>query len=125
MHPYNRPFSGEAWKDPFIVKAYGDVFPDLHWRLQDILNAQIQSGLFLRETAELPAIDASFWFPYDELWKKRPEELEGINDWRKNPMAALPAWIATVSQKTGVSAKEPAVRTKQIQNRGRTDSEIQ
>ncbi len=99
VHPFNRPFSGEARKAPRIVKAYQDVFPELHWRLQDIVNSQIKSGLRLCEMAELPAADASFWFPYEELRKKRPEELEGLNDWRQNPMAALPAWAALVSQK--------------------------
>lgn len=99
MHPFNRPFSGEAWKPPRIVKAYGDVFPDLHWRLQDIVNSQIRAGLELCEMAELPATDASFWYPYEELRKKTPEELEGINDWNRNPMAALPAWVALAARK--------------------------
>ena len=101
MHPFNRPFSGEAWKDPHIVKSYHDVFPDLHWRLQDIMNSQISAGLSICELAELPAADASFWFTYAELQEKSPEELEGINDWKKNPMAALPAWLALVSRKAG------------------------
>ena len=112
MHPFNRPFSGEAWKAPRLVKSYHDVFPELHWRLQDIINSQIRAGLSICEFAELPAADASFWFTYDELSKKRAEELEGINDWKKNPMAALPAWAALVSQKSG----DPAP----VQQRGQT-----
>ena len=99
VHPFNRPFSGEAWKDPRIVKSYHDVFPDLHWRLQDLINSQIRAGLGICELAELPAADASFWFTYAELQEKKPEELEGINDWKRNPMAALPAWIALISGK--------------------------
>ena len=99
MHPFNRPFSGEAWKAPRIVKSYHDVFPDLHWRLQDIINSQIKAGLSICELAELPATDASFWFTYAELQEKVPEQLEEINDWKKNPMAALPAWMALVSKK--------------------------
>lgn len=99
MHPFNRPFSGEAWKAPVIVKSYHDVFPDLHWRMQDIINSQIKAGLCICELAELPAAEASFWFAYDELSKKSPEELEGINDWKKNPMAALPAWMTLISKK--------------------------
>ena len=99
MHPFNRPFSGEAWKAPRIVKSYHDVFPDLHWRLQDLVNSQIRAGLSVSELAELPATDASFWFTYTELQEKSPEELGGINDWKKNPMAALPAWVAMVSGK--------------------------
>ena len=99
MHPFSRPFSGEAFKAPRIVKSYQDVFPELHWRLQDIVNSQIRSGLTVCEMAELPALDASFWFAYDELQKKNPAELEGINDWKRNPLAALPAWLALVSKK--------------------------
>ena len=71
----------------------------MHWRIQDILNSQIRAGLTLCEMAELPAADASFWFTFAELQQKSREELEGINDWKKNPMAALPAWLALVSQK--------------------------
>ena len=101
MHPFNRPFSGEAYREPCIVKSYHDVFPDLHWRLQDIVNSQIRSGLTVCEMAELPAMDASFWFTYSELQKKNREALEGINDWKRNPLAALPAWLALVSKKEG------------------------
>ena len=100
MHPFNRPFSGEAWKAPMIVKSYHDVFPDLHWRLQDIINSQIKAGLGICELAELPATDVCFWFTYTELQEKNPEEFEGINDWKKNPMAALPAWITLISKKS-------------------------
>ena len=99
LHPANRPFSGEAWEAPRIIKSYEDVFPDLHWRLQDIVNAQLRAGLSLCEMAELPAADASFWFPYAELQQKSREELEGINDWKKNPMAALPAWVTLIARK--------------------------
>ena len=99
IHPFNRPFSGEAWKAPLIVKSYHDVFPDMHWRLQDIINSQAGAGLNICELAELPAADDSFCFTYAELQEKSPEDLEGINDWKKNPMAALPAWMALVSEK--------------------------
>ena len=101
VHPFQRPFSGEPYRDPRIVKPYGDVFPDLHWRVQDIVNAQIRAGLTVCEMAELPALDASFWYSWEELREKGREETEGINDWRKNPLAALPAWLAVVSRKDG------------------------
>ncbi len=99
VHPFNRPFSGHPWKEPKIVKSYHDVMPDFHWRVQDLVNAQISAGFNIREMSELPAMDASFWYKYDELKHKTPEELENINDWRKNPMAALPAWLVLVSEK--------------------------
>ncbi len=100
MHPFNRPFSGEAWTAPRIVKSYHDVFPELHWRVQDIVNANIRAGLSICELAELPAMDASFWYTYAELIQKNPEELTGLDDWRRNPMAALPAWLALAAGKS-------------------------
>ncbi|MCI9445269.1 MAG: class I SAM-dependent methyltransferase [Oscillospiraceae bacterium] len=102
VHPFNRPFSGEAWKEPQIIKSYHDVMPDIHWRVQDIVNANIAAGLSISELAELPAVDASFWFTYDELIKKSQNELANINDWRKNPMSALPAWLVLASKKAGM-----------------------
>lgn len=99
VHPYVRPFSGEPWGSPRIVKSYHDVFPDLHWRLQDIVNAQAAAGLSVCELAELPAVDASFWYTFDELKQQDPEALKEINDWKKNPLAALPIWMALLSQK--------------------------
>lgn len=99
IHPFNRPFTGEAWKPPVIKKSYYDVFPDLHWRVQDIINSNISAGLNICEMAELPATDASFWYTYDELKSKSKDDVENINDWNLNPMAALPAWIAVVARK--------------------------
>ena len=99
LHPFNRPFTGEAWKAPVVKKSYYDVFPDLHWRVQDIINSNIQAGLNIKEMAELPATDASFWYTYDELKTISQENIRNINDWKFNPMAAIPAWIAVIAQK--------------------------
>ena len=99
LHPFNRPFTGEAWKAPVVKKSYYDVFPDLHWRVQDIINSNIQAGLNIKEMAELPATDASFWYTYDELKTISQESIRNINDWKFNPMAAIPAWIAVIAQK--------------------------
>lgn len=99
IHPFNRPFTGEPWKAPEIRKSYYDVFPDLHWKVEDIINANISSGLTISQMAELPAVDASFWYSYDELKTKTAEEIKNINDREYNPMAALPAWIAVIAQK--------------------------
>lgn len=102
VHPFNRPFSGEAWSAPKIIKSYHDVMPDIHWRVQDIVNANIMAGLSINELAELPAVDASFCFRHDELIRKSQDELVSINDWTKNPMSALPAWMVLVSKKVSV-----------------------
>ena len=99
IHPFNRPFTGEPWREPKVIKAYKDVMPSCHWRVQDLVNANIFAGLTIKEMAELEAVNASFWYTYDELTRQSSESLHSINDWESNPMAALPAWITIVSQK--------------------------
>lgn len=99
IHPFQRPFTGEPWKEPKVSKAYRDTMPSCHWRVQDLVNANLSAGLALKEMAELEAVDASFWYPYDELVKQSQEQIRDINDWTKNPMAALPAWMTLISQK--------------------------
>ena len=97
IHPFQRPFTGEPWKEPKVSKAYKDTMPSCHWRVQDLAN--ISAGLSIKEVAELEAVDASFWYTYEELIKQSSEQIQSINDWKTNPMAALPAWITIVSQK--------------------------
>ena len=99
IHPFTRPFSCEAWKAPQITKAYEDVLPSCHWRIQDLVNATAAAGLSVEEMAELQAVDASFWYTYDELVQQKPEDLANVNDWRFNPMAALPVWLSIVARK--------------------------
>lgn len=99
IHPFNRPFTGEPWKELKVSKAYNDTMPSCHWRVQDLINANISAGLSIKEMGELEAVNASFWYTYDELVKQNSERMQSINDWNSNPMAALPAWITIVSQK--------------------------
>lgn len=99
IHPFNRPFSGEPWKEPKILKPYGETMPHCHWRVQDLVNAMTRAQLSIKEMEELQAVNASFWFSYDELIKQDAEEVATINIWTHNPMAALPAWISILAQK--------------------------
>lgn len=99
IHPFNRPFTGEPWKEPKIIKPYGEIMPHCHWRVQDLVNAMIWAQLSIREMEELQAANASFWFSYEELIKQEKEKLTNINSWQHNPLAALPAWISIVAQK--------------------------
>ena len=99
IHPFNRPFTGEPWKQPQIIKSYSDVCPSCHWRVQDLINSTASAGLNIKEVAELQAVNASFWFTYDELVKQTADTLTNVNQWECNPMAALPAWLSIVSQK--------------------------
>lgn len=99
IHPFNRPFTGESWKEPKIIKSYEEIMPYCHWRVQDLVNAMIWARLSIKEIEELQAVDASFWFSYEELIKQEKEKLAKINSWEHNPMAALPAWISIAAQK--------------------------
>lgn len=100
VHPFNRPFTGEPWQPPKIIKPYQETMPHCHWRVQDLVNAMLSAGLSLREMQELQAADdASFWFSYQDLAKQDKEQLAQLHDWKHNPMAALPAWISIISQK--------------------------
>ncbi len=99
IHPFNRPFTGEPWKAPQIQKPYEETMPNCHWRVQDLVNAMTEAQLSIKEMEELQAVNASFWFSYNELIKQNPDEMEKVNNWKYNPMAALPAWISIAAQK--------------------------
>lgn len=99
IHPFNRPFTGKPWNEPKIIKPYTEIMPHCHWRVQDLINAMTTSDFTIKRIEELQAINASFWFSYEELMKQDSEALERINNWELNPMAALPAWISIVAQK--------------------------
>ncbi|MBD3919836.1 class I SAM-dependent methyltransferase [Paenibacillus sp. PR3] len=102
VHPFNRPF-GKANETPAIVKPYDasgpiviDDVPLYHWRMQDLMNAMIASGLHLHQIEEMYAEDGSFWID-DSIQDKSAfsaEELQALADWRTNPMAALPQWLS-------------------------------
>lgn len=53
IHPFNCPFMGEPWKELKVSKAYKDIMPSCHWRVQELINASIIAGLSIREIAEL------------------------------------------------------------------------
>ena len=76
IHPFNRPFTGEPWKEPKVSKAYKDTMPSCHWRVQDLINANITAGLTVKEMAELEAVNASFWYTYDELIRQSSEKIQ-------------------------------------------------
>lgn len=99
IHPFQRPFTGEPWQKPMLRKAYAETMPDCHWRVQDLVNAMAHAGLTVEEMAELPAADESFWYSFEERKTLNPKDTDGLNDWKRNPMAALPAWISIVCRK--------------------------
>jgi ubiquinone/menaquinone biosynthesis C-methylase UbiE len=105
VHPFLRP-----WKDqitplemertytatgPFEYEGYGKANYQFHWRVSDLINPLLDSGLILRQLAESPAKEARFW----EGISYTPGADPGLLDWRNNPRAGLPAWLTVAAQK--------------------------
>lgn len=95
VHPFLRPFD-DGTK---IVKTYDDVGPiedewhiNFHWRIHDILNAIINSGLSLKYIDEIIPDNNIVLKPYHS--NQAIEEENSIS-----PANALPKWICAVGQK--------------------------
>lgn len=98
IHPFTRPFGDDTNKIT-IIKPYdstgpfGDV-PTYNWRMQDIVNAIISSGLSIKHIEEMFAEYGTYWFESsggrDALSK---EEIDRLYDWKQNPLSAIPQWL--------------------------------
>jgi SAM-dependent methyltransferase len=106
VHPFQRPWKDQAdplemakpyaETGPFENKEAGQVSFEFNWRLSDLLNPLLESGLVIRKLAETSA-KARFWqdFSYE------PGNDERLLDWHNNPRAGLPAWLTVTAQKPG------------------------
>ena len=107
VHPFLRP-----WKDqvtplemekpytatgPFEFEEGGQTNYQFEWRISDLINPLLDSGLVLRRLAESPARDPQFW----EGASYVPGMDERLLDWQNNPRAGLPVWLTVVAQKPG------------------------
>jgi SAM-dependent methyltransferase len=105
IHPFLRP-----WKDqlaplemekpytetgPFISEEPSGPVYEFNWRISDVLNPLLESGLVLRRLAESPPTDSRFWQDSSYL----PGNDERLLDWKVNPRAGLPVWLSITSQK--------------------------
>ncbi|MBN1935277.1 MAG: class I SAM-dependent methyltransferase [Anaerolineae bacterium] len=103
IHPFLRPWKDQNsslemakpyWKTgPFEDAEDGSV--EFNWTLADLLNPLAQSGLVLRHILESPARDARFWQGHSY----KPGTDDRLLDWRENPRAGLPVWLAVAAQK--------------------------
>jgi SAM-dependent methyltransferase len=105
LHPFMRP-----WKDqvapiemekpysetgPFIYDESGQAVYEFNWRLSDLINPLLDSGLLLRRLVESPPKDPRFWQDSSYI----PGDDAGLQDWRRNPRAGLPVWLTLAAQK--------------------------
>ncbi|MFE5322022.1 class I SAM-dependent methyltransferase [Paenibacillus sp. NPDC056579] len=101
IHPFMRPFGMRTAGNLKVIKPYdatgpfGDI-PTYKWRMQDILNAALSSGLTIRHMEEMYAENGSFWVDEssDVADTRSKEELDALCDWNINPLAAIPQWLS-------------------------------
>ncbi|MDR1693459.1 MAG: class I SAM-dependent methyltransferase [Oscillospiraceae bacterium] len=106
IHPFQRPFDDAAR----VVKPYADTGPfeseytvNFHWRLSDLVNAQLDAGLTVLRLTEMAAevdYDNPFWIGLEDRMKgvtAAREDVDRMHDWHVNPMAALPNWLGIAS----------------------------
>ena len=109
IHPFQRPFG----ENLTVKKPYDHTGPfedeaciTYGWRMQDIVNAMLDSGIRLRRMEEMFAeksYDEPFFVRHENIVNGSVtvthEEVDRMHDWRHNPMAALPNWMCLVGQK--------------------------
>jgi SAM-dependent methyltransferase len=99
VHPFTRPF-GDDTKQITVVRPYDSigphgVIPTYTWRMQDILNAIVSSGLSIKRIEEMYAEYNTYWFEVSgEREKMSKEEVERLYNWEHNPLAAIPQWLS-------------------------------
>ena len=105
IHPFTRPFSdGDPAKQTKLIieKPYDqtDVGNNKHWRVKDLLNAMIKSGLEIKHIEEMYPEFGTYWFESSGgRYNLSDDELKKLYDWKTNPLAALPAWLSVCSRK--------------------------
>ncbi|BBH24289.1 hypothetical protein Back11_56340 [Paenibacillus baekrokdamisoli] len=100
IHPFMRPLGRDTEKIT-VVKPYDSTgpfgeIPTYKWRIQDIMNAVISSGLTIKHIEEMYAEDGTFWVDEssDERDTRSNEELDQLCKWEINPLAAIPQWLS-------------------------------
>lgn len=107
IHPMLRPFDD----DLKIIKPYDMTGPfeqneevTFAWRIMDIMNAMLNSGLTITHVEEMPDekdYEWPFWLSLQNLEDgitATKEEVDFRYDWRNNPNMALPSWISVVAR---------------------------
>ncbi len=105
VHPFQRPWVDQVSPlemekpytatGPFQFEEIGQTNHQFNWRMADLINPLLDSGLILRQIAESMAKDARFW----EGSSYQPAADSHLNDWLSNPRAGLPVWLSVAAQK--------------------------
>ncbi|MDR0267787.1 class I SAM-dependent methyltransferase [Paenibacillus sp.] len=99
VHPFTRPFEDRT-DQITVVKPYDSIgpfgeIPRYTWRMQDLINAMISSGLNINRLEEMYAEYNTYWFEVSgEREKMTKEEIDKLYQWEHNPLAATPQWLS-------------------------------
>ena len=104
MHPFMPPFEFDNTEKLLLKKDYDSTGPfgnmaTYNWRLQDIINSIVSSGLSLAYIEEMKAAYGTFWVDEDKAADMPKDELSRFYDSNTNKLYALPQCIAIVAQK--------------------------
>ena len=91
VHQFTRPWKNQTTPIE-MEKPYFETGPfksdestgpayEFNWKLNDIINPLLESGLMLRRVVETPATDSRFWQGFSYL----PGTDDSLLDWRSNP----------------------------------------
>ena len=97
-HPFGRPFGGG--KQIEVIKPYTEIRKnelEFHWRIEDFIRALLGSGFSVEDLRDCMAHEDDAW--HYSSYQEREKEKFARYDWRKNPLAALPAWLAVRARK--------------------------
>ncbi|MCL1951295.1 MAG: class I SAM-dependent methyltransferase [Oscillospiraceae bacterium] len=101
-HPFHRPFHDAGFKGFKRVKVKQPYFDtswsenQYAWRVEDFMRALLGAGFAVKDYRELmPHEDDLMGHAWHyKSYEEREKDKFARYDWRKNPMAALPAWLA-------------------------------
>jgi len=104
MHPFMPPFDFGNTSKAVLIRDYDNVGPmgdmaTYHWRMQDIVNAMVASGLRLVHMEEMKAASGTFWVDEDKAGEIPPAELAQLYKRETNPLYALPQCLSLVARK--------------------------
>lgn len=106
IHPFTRPFSDGDPADStkiIIKKPYDNTQVgenQYHWRIQDLFNNLFKSNFLINRIEEMYPELGTYWFESTGGRKNlTDEQLRNLYDWKSNPLAAIPAWLAVSAKK--------------------------
>ena len=107
VHPFMFPFDTDDTEKLSLRKDYAATGPFgklgiYNWRLQDILNAMVLSGLSLVHMEEMNAERGTFWVDWDKAHTIPDDELNKLYDSQSNPLYALPQALSICARKMDV-----------------------